>query len=270
MIMHTTHEVSIDRARGIVVKKFRSAGRDEPAREWAALTLLARHAPGLAPAPVRADLDAEYATIEMTWLLGTPLGGAPLTAAQAQALAAALQRLWSSVPSPHGYPATTPSAERLAATIRSMLTAGSEMGDDPAVTRACAVGTEWLNSGALADPHPGSGAVLGQGDPNLANFLWDGRRIRIVDFEDSGPSERAFELAIFTEHISAWSDTRLDADSFLALFDLTGAEAARLHSFRCLTALFWLLLLRPGGPASARNPPGTLQRQASRLLTLLS
>jgi hypothetical protein len=34
-------------------------------------------------------------------------------------------------------------------------------------------------------------------------------------------------------------------------------------------ALFWLLMLLPGGPASTRNPPGTLDLQASRLLTLL-
>jgi aminoglycoside phosphotransferase len=266
----TTHEVSIDRARGMVVKKFRSADRDEPAREWAALKLLARHAPGLAPAPVRADLDAAPATIEMTWLPGTDLGGPTLTPAQTQALAVALDRLWSCVPSLRGHPATTPNADRFTAEVRSMLTAGLAMGDDPAVTRACASAAAWLDSGALNRPYPGSTSVLGQGDPCLANFIWDGTQIRIVDFEDSGPSERAFELAILTEHISAWSDARLNADDFLALFDLTGAEAARVHLFRCLAALFWLILLRPGGPASARNPPGTLQRQAARLLTLLS
>jgi hypothetical protein len=131
--------------------------------------LLARHAPGLAPAPVCADLDAAPATIEMTWLPGTELGGPALSPAQTQALAVALDR-----------------------------------------------------------------------------------------------------SSILTEHISVWSDARLNADDFLALFDLTGAEAARVHVFRCLAALFWLILLRPGGPASARNPPGTLQRQAARLLTLLN
>jgi aminoglycoside phosphotransferase len=266
----TTHEVSIDRARGIVVKKFRSADRDEPAREWAALKLLAKHASGLAPAPVRADLDAAPATIEMTWLPGTELGGPTLTPAQTQALAAALDRLWSCVPSPRGHPATAPNADRLTAKVRSMLTAGLAMGNDPAVTRACATAAAWLDSGALNRPYPGGTSVLGQGDPCLANFIWDGTLIRIVDFEDSGPSDRAFELAILTEHISAWSDARLNADDFLALFDLTGAEAARVHVFRCLAALFWLTLLRPGGPASARNPPGTLQRQAARLLILLS
>jgi hypothetical protein len=46
-------------------------------------------------------------------------------------------------------------------------------------------------------------------------------------------------------------------------------EEARLRDFRRLSALFWLILLRPGGPASARNPPGTLERQAQRLLCLL-
>jgi thiamine kinase-like enzyme len=51
--------------------------------------------------------------------------------------------------------------------------------------------------------------VLGQGDANLANFLWDGTQIRIVDFEDSGPSNRTFELAVLVEHLSAWSDAGL-------------------------------------------------------------
>lgn len=127
-----------------------------------------------------------------------------------------------------------------------MMAAGLEMVDDPAVTRACATATAWLDSGAFQNLHPGSGTVLGQGDPCLANFIWDGTQIRI--FEDSGPSERAFELAILTEHISAWSDAHLNAEDFLALFDLTSAEAARVRGFRCRAALFWLILLRPGRP----------------------
>jgi hypothetical protein len=93
--------------------------------------------------------------------------------------------------------------------------------------------------------------------------------IRLVDFEDSGPSDRAFELATLTEHISAWSDARLDADDFLALSDLTRAEQTRVLDFRRLTALFWLIMLRPGNSSTTRNPPGTLERHADRLLRLL-
>jgi hypothetical protein len=38
---------------------------------------------------------------------------------------------------------------------------------------------------------------------------------------------------------------------------------------RRLAALFWLIVLLPDGPARSRNPPGTLQRQANRVLGLL-
>ena len=42
-----------------------------------------------------------------------------------------------------------------------------------------------------------------------------------------------------------------------------------MHEFRRLAALFWLIMLTPGRSSSNRNPPGTLQHQADRLLTLL-
>jgi len=73
-----------------------------------------------------------------------------------------------------------------------------------------------------------------------------------------------------TEHISVWPESGLDADDFLALFDLTRAEQTRVRDFRRLAALFWLIMLRPGTPSSIRNPPGALERQADRLLMLLS
>jgi hypothetical protein len=71
------------------------------------------------------------------------------------------------------------------------------------------------------------------------------------------------------EHISAWSDAGLSADAFLVVFDLTAAEQVRVREYRRLAALFWLMMLLPDSPAQHRNPPGTLERQASRLLLLL-
>jgi hypothetical protein len=38
---------------------------------------------------------------------------------------------------------------------------------------------------------------------------------------------------------------------------------------RRLFAAFWVMRLLPGGDAYQRNPPGTFERQASRLLDLL-
>jgi hypothetical protein len=85
------------------------------------------------------------------------------------------------------------------------------LGEDPTVARAHAAAVGWLDHRpAERDSSTGHRTVLGHGDPCLANFLWDAGQVRLVDFEDSGPSDRAFELAILTEHISAWSDASLD------------------------------------------------------------
>jgi aminoglycoside phosphotransferase len=264
-----THEIDVDAGRGVVIKRFRSWGRGEPAREWDALRLLAEFAPGLAAAPVRADLAADPPVIEMSRLPGVPLGGAPLSAAQADALALALGRLWNAVPRARLTDLNGPglNASQLAHRVAGMLAAQHTIDDRALVRRAWQAGADWFAGDAL-DGLNGGDVVLGQGDSNLANFLWDGTRVRIVDFEDCGPSDRAFELAVLVEHISAWSDAGLSAEVFLALFDLTAAEQVKVREYRRLAALFWLLMLLPGSPAHHRNPPGTLERQAARLLLL--
>jgi aminoglycoside phosphotransferase len=265
--------VSIDRQRGVVTKRFRSWARNEPAREWTALRVLARSAPGLAARPLSADLDGQPPAIRMSWLPGRQLGTATITPAEARALARSLEELWRPVPPGQllAPPGQAPNPAAFTSQVQARLAAGHDLGDDAGVQRARAAAAAWLDSGAIDRNCPAGGTtVLGQGDSNLANFLWDGQRVRLVDFEDSGLSDRAFELALLVEHISAWSDTRLDADAFLALFDLTAAEHARLLHYRRLAALFWLILLRPGTRASRHNPPGTLSRQASRLLALLA
>jgi Ser/Thr protein kinase RdoA (MazF antagonist) len=272
----STHDVAIDAGHGAVVKRFRSWSRDEPAREWRALHLLATCAPGLAPRPLRASLnppDGSPPEVRMSWLPGRPLSAAAVTPAQVRALAAALDRLWRSVPA-RQLAATGPGGPnpvRFTGQVRQALAAGHDLGADVRVRRAAARASAWLAGGAVDRAvAAGDRVVLGQGDGCLANFLWDGREIHLVDFEDSGPSDRAFELAILVEHLSAWLDAGLDAPRLLDSFELTAAERERLLQFRRLTALFWLVLLRPGGRASRRNPPGTLRRQADRLLELLA
>src|SRR6202044_1029552 len=102
--------------------------------------------------------------------------------------------------------------------VSELAGAEPDMGDDPLVQAAYAAGADWLTwAGAVTGDAAGRQPVLGQGDANLANFLWDGERVRIVDFEDSGTSDRAFELAVLVEHISTWSDVGLPADAFLAV-----------------------------------------------------
>lgn len=153
---------------------------------------------------------------------------------------------------------------------------GHDLGPDAVIRKARSAGLDWMSwavgeTGQLGGSLGAAGVprVFGQGDANLANFLFDGERVRIVDFEDSGVSERPFELAVFVEHISAWSDASLAGERFISVFDLSVAERTRLADWRRLAALYWLLRLRPGGDAEQRNPPGTLRRQAERLLALL-
>ncbi|MFC8256852.1 hypothetical protein ACFUNF_04145 [Streptomyces sp. NPDC057291] len=63
----------------------------------AALTLLARYAPGLAPEPWEADLEAPEPTVVMSRLSGEPLRGRSLDDGQIKALAATLSRLYVAV-----------------------------------------------------------------------------------------------------------------------------------------------------------------------------
>jgi hypothetical protein len=286
-----THEVIVDPDREIVVKRFVAADRGEPAREWRALTLLAEHAPGLAPEPIRADLAADPAVIEMSLLPGEPLGGGPLTPVQESALVRAMGQLWQSVPVSRviQVPGEPGNEAQLVSAVAELAVQADDLGDDPLIRRATAAGLSWLtwavgeagrlpSRNSYADPgSPGTrvggwgslAPVFGQGDGNLANFLWDGERVRMVDFEDSGVADRAFELSVFIEHVSVWSASGLDADEFIRAFELTAAERARLADCRRLAALYWLLRLPAGGDISSGDDPGLLRPQAERLLTLL-
>lgn len=55
-------------------------------------------------------------------------------------------------------------------------------------------------------------------------------------------------------------------DALCAQLDV---DQQRLQAARRLWAMFWLRLLLRGGPSAHRNPPGTAEAQAQRLLHLL-
>jgi hypothetical protein len=96
--------------------------------------------------------------------------------------------------------------------------------------------------------------VPGHRDPNLANYLWDGQRIRIVDFEDAAISDPATEPAILAEHLA----TRpLDTRGFCARFDV---DLRRLLAARRLWAMSWLRLLLLGGSPHDATHPGNGHR----------
>jgi aminoglycoside phosphotransferase (APT) family kinase protein len=273
----STHDITVE--EGIAVKRFRSpAGSDErrlygdePRREWRALTLLARYAPGLAPRPIRADLDADPPLIAMSKVPGEPLGTRLVTGVQEDAIVAALSNLHHAIP-----PSVLGTVERapgspylLPNRIRDMARACNAGLLDPVPRQAYRAALAWLDGGwaerlAAATGQP----VFAQGDPNLANHLWDGHRVHLVDFEASGRGDRATELADFVEHITVWAHAGINAEAFLDRFDLNPDERQQIMQLRRLFAAFWVMRLLPGGSAYPRNPPGTFERQASRLLDL--
>lgn len=265
----STHSITVGSAG--VTKRFRGGDPDRAAREWRALCLLDRYAPGLAPQPRQADLAAAEPTVVMSRLAGTPLRGELVDAARTTALAAAVAALHQAVP-PDVLAAVPLRPGRQDELTRLVLSwyGGVRPQAGEQVEAAMRDGMDWLSRRPPqpGEPH-GVPAVFGPGDGNLANYLWDGTRVQVVDFEDSGRSDRAFELAEITEHVAAWAEHPLDVPLFLRHFDLTPAESARLAVCRRLLALVWLFLLAFDAAGPRRNPPGTAECQAVRLLALL-
>jgi aminoglycoside phosphotransferase (APT) family kinase protein len=274
-----THGITVE--DGLAVKRFRShvdgderrLYGDEPHREWRALKLLARHAPGLAPRPIRASLDADPPLIVMSQVPGEPLGTRPVTEAQEDAIAAALSRLHHAIPPSvlEKVERAPGSAELLRDRTRDMARACDADLLDPLPRQAHRAALAWLDSGWTERSASVTGQpVFAQGDPNLANHVWDGHgSVHLVDFETSGRGDRATELADFVEHITVWAHAGIGAEAFLDRFDLNPGERQQITQLRRLFAAFWIMRLLPGGSAYQRNPPGTFERQASRLLNLL-
>lgn len=270
-VLGSTHD--IDLTGDVVVKRFVSWDRGEAAREWQGLTLLHRFAPGIAPRPIEAALDADPLRMTMARIDGSPLRGSVVSRSAVRALAAALSAVHEAVPGTvlAKLPDGAWGADRVDARVRQWTTRRPNGPWPPMVGRALAAGEQWL-AGTSLESVSGADAVVpvfGLADGNIANYLYDGTGARLVDFEDSGRSDRAFELAEIIGHPSTWVDSTFDVDFFLDRFDFTQAEQARLDHLRRLIALLWLCGLLDDNGTSRRNPSGTTERQAERVMALL-
>jgi Ser/Thr protein kinase RdoA (MazF antagonist) len=245
---------------GVVTKYYAAWDRCESRREWAALRHIHRYAPDLVPVPVAAELDDVPPFVAMTIVAGRPLT-TDLSAAQASGLAAAIRELWA-VPVDDAHD-VHPWSDDLAFARR--LTDGPRP-DEPTTAAAYDAALRWWQG-----PDPDllrskpTLMVMGHRDPNPSNYLWDGHRVRIIDFEDSAISDPATEVAILVEHLAA---REMDTTNVCAKIGVE-VDEYRLLATRRVCAMLWLALLLPGGPAVHRNPPGTTKAQALRLLQLL-
>lgn len=273
MPFHQTHDLVFGATT--VSKRYRSWERGEHDREWAGLTLLAEHAPGLAPRPLRREVAADGSpVVVMSRLAGSPLGADRLTPDLVVALGAAVRAL-------HGVPVEAVEAAGLGertlgpSTMRTHIRDWAAQEVDLGACRHGAVVADALRAARqwLAEPAVGLDRVvdpvLGLADGNAANVLWDGSACRVVDLEDCGLSDPAFEVAGVVEHASFRLPRLVEPERVAAAAGLDDAQWRRWTAYRPLFAALWLVMLVPGNRGFVRNPVGSTEDQARHLLTLL-
>ncbi|MDZ5663618.1 aminoglycoside phosphotransferase family protein [Nocardioides sp. S-58] len=265
----STHGVTIGASE--VRKEFVADHEAQAEREWACLTLLAEHAPGLAPRPLRRE-DGETPVIVMERVPGSPLAARPLDDAQTAALGATLRRLYD-VPveavRAAGIGERRYGARQHARLLVEWLTDDVDLGeclDPPLVSEALQLARAYVADPPLPEPRD---TALGIADLNPPNVLWDGRVVRLVDFEDGGLSDPAYELADHVEHLGSRLPGVYDPGALVAAVGLGTEDRRRMAAYRPLWAAFWLAMLLPGNGGWRRNPRGTTEAQAAHFMALV-
>lgn len=95
-------------------------------------------------------------------------------------------------------------------------------------------------------------------------------RVPLIDFEYAGVGDHALEVADLVEHASSPPLGLFDPEPVIAGFEVTATQLARVEAYRIVLAAFWLLMMLAGNPGYELNPPGSTERQAEYLLSLLS
>ncbi len=259
----SNHDVTIEGE--VVRKRYRRISRGEPEREWAALLLLDEHAPGLAPRPL--GFESDPPTVVMS-----RVAGAPLDTVLTPELLTGMLTAYRSLFAVQVQPDTPRRYAHPGAFLRSNVAWIHEehtRTDVPDVVRRALMATQdWhgvppRGIDEIRDP------VIAQGDSKVDNMLWDGSRVRLIDFEGFGVGDLAFEVADLTEHISSRLRGLRNPEAVIAGFDLSPALLERVGAYRIVLATFWLLMVLPGNPGHHLNPKGSDGLQAAHLLDLL-
>lgn len=265
----STHGVRLGERE--VRKEFVAGHEAQAEREWAILGFLAEQAPGLAPRPTRRE-DGDTPVIVMERLPGSPLAPRPLTAEQTRALGASLRRLYDIPLEAVAAAGIGPRRYGAREHLRIMAEWLAEDHDlqecrDPVlVAEALDAARSYVADPPLPEPRL---AALGIADLNPANVLWDGARCRLVDFEDGGLSDPAYELADHVEHLGSRLPGVYDPKRLAGAVGLDAEGRERMAAYRPLWATFWLAMLLPGNGGWRRNPRGTTEAQAEHFLALV-
>ena len=250
----------------LCLKLYQVDTRQRAGTEWHALTWLSSHGYHFAPRPFHHYADASPPAVVLEFIDGTWLGEQRLSRTQLESLVEAHQQMYSITPdSPDGR--FRPATGNARVMVRRVTT--GEWGTDPTAGDALAQEAHALwqtwrkgdDPALLLEPAP---LVFSRGDPNLANCSWSRQRLRIVDFEYSGWSDRATDLADLVEHVQSRGTPDESWEWFVEQFNMSGSEWSRFQAARRLSALFWLMKM---WARRALEPSGRKdQRFVSQLL----
>jgi aminoglycoside phosphotransferase (APT) family kinase protein len=239
-------------------------------REWAALCALEAASVYVAPRPVSFHPDPVSPVVIMERITGEPLGHTRLTVIQAAALADSVRECQRALlPGDPGVPAHAVWGDAPSLLRRvSAFFADERLSSKEAARDAKALWREWFGrEGELRSVCSVPPPVFSRGDPNLANCLWDGERIRIVDWEYSGWGDRILDAADTVEHIQSRHTPDTVWEAFTLRFGLSEVEQARYEALRRLVALFWVMKLWPEDASTSRERFASQVRRAELLVS---
>ena len=219
-------------------------------REVGGMCMLVDRVPDRCPHPLSWEADPAWLLMEL--LPGKHLGNVALTESQLLELAAAYKALYQITPTTLGEPLWELDwnirflVESMRDHLPMLVQAGQE---HAAAAEAASLMGDWLESEEPACFLEASDCVVfARGDENMANAIWDGERIRFVDFEYCGWNDFPRDLSLVTEHVQSYATPIEGWNVFLEQFDLTGDQRRRLQAGRRRQALYWLAkeCLKPG------------------------
>jgi aminoglycoside phosphotransferase (APT) family kinase protein len=232
------------------IKLYKLDERRRPEREWHALTLLAAHDVPSVPRPLWREDDADSPAVGMTLVTGTAIPDeAP---DHRDASLAGLIETWRHIHAVRVEGSLADfvridSADHYVERITDIW--AKQLADhrtDPLTPQLDALLDHWSDSGdqqLLAEPQA---QTFSRGDANLLNWLHNSAtgKTACVDFEFSGTSDPAFDLADLVEHISGRTFTDdVWSEVVEALGESAGAFTRRFRAARRTCALRWLAVL---------------------------
>lgn len=237
--------LSIDhRGEHYVLKTFRPDRALRVRREWGGLCLLQERGLHFAPTPCYRSESPAPALLLMRHIPGEHLGEKHLSPTQLQALAARIRDLHAIAPETLSYPLWHSYADptRFVQALQKELEPLRQLPTTPEHTETLRLLTTWLagpDPQILATAPPA--LAFTRGDANLANNLWDGQELRILDFEGCGWRDPSIDLSFFVEHISSRRTPHEAWLSFVEGFNLSNAEHRRFRAAQRRMALSWLV-----------------------------